>query len=92
MKLIPVLALGLLAACQRTPDTPPAPPATAAAPAASLDVQQRLELDVMRVVFGAAVRASAQAPCQVMATVRYALHEKGLRLLSGENIAEGVDG
>lgn len=29
---------------------------------------------------------------QVKATVRYALEEKGLRLLSGENIAEGIDG
>ncbi|XLZ70281.1 hypothetical protein ABT364_27715 [Massilia sp. SR12] len=61
MKLIPLLVLGLLAACQRTPDTPPAHTAAEVA-AANPDTRQQLELDVMRSVFGAAVRvASGQA-------------------------------
>ncbi|WP_374584873.1 hypothetical protein [Pseudoduganella sp.] len=60
MKLIPLLALGLLAACQRTPDTPPAAPV--ATSTAGLNAAQKLELDLMRAVFGDAVRvASGQA-------------------------------
>lgn len=59
-KLIPLLALGLLAACQRTPDASSPPPQLPAA--ATLDTRQTLELDVMRAVFGNAVRlVSGQA-------------------------------
>ncbi|MGW8393826.1 hypothetical protein [Pseudoduganella sp. HUAS MS19] len=52
--MISLLALCLLAACQRTAETKPA--AAELAAAAALNEEQKLELAVMRAVFGAAVR------------------------------------